>query len=264
LAAYLGSKYSNRKIIILRKACLVLLCCTFMLGGTVSAEEALSSEQGDAILKELKGIKSLLQQMVNQNKSQRKPARKKPSKAKVGTQGGYVLGQNDAPVTLVEYTDFQCPFCRRFHDQVFPGLKKKYIDTGKLRYISRDLPLGFHKYANTAALAGRCAGEQDKFWEFRHVLFENSKKLGRKDIDSYALKMGLDINVFKACVDSKKYQTEVNRDVSDAHAAGFTGTPSFVLGATGDGRKVDGIAIVGAKPLAFMEAKIKDILSKRQ
>jgi len=245
----------------LLRFCLVLLCSSFLLGSTASFAEALTSEQGDAILLELKGMKKLLQQMVDQNKNQRKPARKKPVKAKVGTQGGYVLGQDDAPVTLVEYTDFQCPFCRRFHDQVFPGLKKKYIDTGKLRYISRDLPLSFHKYANTAALAGRCAGEQNSFWEFRHILFENSKKLGRKNIDGYAQKMGLDMGRFKTCVDSKKYQIEVNRDVSDAHAAGFTGTPSFVLGATGDGRKVDGIAIVGAKSLAFMEAKIKEILS---
>src|SRR6266852_9091619 len=89
-------------------------------------------------------------------------------------QGWYALGRPDAPVTLVEFGDFQCGFCKRFHSDAYGELKRNYIDTGKVRFVSRDLPLEFHPYAMKAAEAARCAGDQQKYWELRDALYSNA------------------------------------------------------------------------------------------
>ena len=225
------------------------------------AEDGLSKAQGDAILEELKSIKQLLIKIEDQDSNKAaKRGGARPTEARVGTEGSYSMGSEDAPVTLVEFTDFQCPYCKRFHDIVLPELKEKYIESGKLRYVSRDLPLSMHKNARSAAMAGRCAGEQGKFWEFRDVMFVNARNLEQDSILGYAKDMGLEMTTFQTCVESNKYLQQVNKDASDARQAGFTGTPSFVLGKTDDAF-VNGIAIIGAKSFAFMEEKIKIIIS---
>ena len=98
---------------------------------------------------------------------QQPPPPPQPTTARVTNLTGYVLGRPDAPLTMVEFTDLQCPFCRQFILTSFDEIKKNWIDTGKLRYISRDFPLDFHAQAMPAARAARCAGEQGKFWEMR-------------------------------------------------------------------------------------------------
>ena len=89
-----------------------------------------------------------------------------------------VLGREDAPVTIIEFTDLQCPYCARFATQTFPRLKHDYIETGKLRYSSMDFPLPFHDFALPAAIASRCAGEQGRFWDYREALFAAQATLG--------------------------------------------------------------------------------------
>ena len=101
-----------------------------------------------------------------------------PSRSDAPAQEFNVLGHPDAPVTIIEFTDLQCPYCARFATQTFPQIRRNYIDTGKVRYTSRDLPLPMHEFAVSAAVAARCAGEQGRFWEYLAALFAMQDRLG--------------------------------------------------------------------------------------
>ena len=222
------------------------------------AAEGLTKEQGDAILQELKAIRELLQK---QQTAQQPKTRSRPTSARVSLTDQPSLGAEDAPVTMVEFTDFQCPYCKRFHDNTFPKLKEKYIDTGKLRYVSMDLPLHFHKQARPAAHAARCAGEQDRFWQMRETLFSNPRALGNEQLLGYAGELELDTDAFKACMDDKRHERGINRDVQIARGAGFTGTPSFVI-AKNTGKQLNGPVLIGARSLAEFENQIQRLLPK--
>jgi protein-disulfide isomerase len=167
------------------------------------------------------------------------------------------LGSADAPLTLVEFTDYQCPFCRRFHMTVFEDIKKNFVDTGKLRFISRDLPLPMHEHATQAAGAARCAGDEHKFWTMRQVLIVNSRQLQHADLLAYARSVHLDMAAFTRCLDQNKYDAAVQRDAADAARIGITGTPSFVLGPTVRDGPFVGTMIVGAQPYAVFDEKIR-------
>lgn len=222
------------------------------------AAEGLTKEQGDAILQELRSIRELLQ------KQQQTPARaRKPTSARVSIGDSPALGQIDAPVTMVEFTDYQCPYCKRFHDSTFKKLQEKYIDTGKLRYVSMDLPLSFHKQAKPAAHAARCVAEQnpDMYWEMRTILFNNARALGSDALAGYAGDLSLDTQAFQACMEDKRHEPGINRDIQIARGAGFTGTPSFVIGKNVGGQ-VSGAVLIGAKSLAEFESQIERQLPK--
>ena len=168
-----------------------------------------------------------------------------------------MLGRKDAPLTLVEFSDYQCPFCRAFHTGAFEQIKKEWIDTGKLRLISWDLPLEFHSNAAKAAQAAHCAGEQNKFWEMRNLLIANAAQLEADAILGYARQVPqLDVERFKACIGSNKYSAEIKKAADAANAQGISGTPSFLLGKT-NGDQLDGTVIVGAQPYAAFEAQLK-------
>ena len=175
--------------------------------------------------------------------------------------GGFSIGRDDAPLVLVEYTDYQCPFCQRFHNDSFAQIKTNYVDTGQLRYVSRDFPLSFHENAQRSAVAGRCAGEQGKYWELRHMMFVNSSQLQPDKIVGYAQSASLDVDKFKACIDSDKYKAAIDKDIAEGTAAGVSGTPSFVLGRVQNG-KIEGVRIVGAVPYAQFDARIQEFLKQ--
>jgi protein-disulfide isomerase len=130
--------------------------------------QGVTREQADAILAELRQIRQLL------DKQQQDAVQQIPSKVQISVASSWhAIGRDDAPVTILEFTDLQCPFCRQFHEETFPMIKKNYIDTGKVRFVSRDMPLkAVHPYAQKAAEAVRCAGDQGKYWELRNAILE--------------------------------------------------------------------------------------------
>ena len=218
-----------------------------------ASTQGLTRQQGDQILRELRAIRKLLQQQQATAKT-RKPA---PTRASIKlAQNHLALGRPDAPVTLVEFTDYQCPFCKQFHDNTFPSLVEHYIKTGKLRYISMDLPLPFHQQARPAANAARCAADQGRFWQMRQLLFANPKALDRTNLIDYAGTLSLDLASFQQCLADKRHDAEIQQDIKTAGEAGFTGTPSFVIGRNRGGQ-VDGMVLIGAKPLAEFENLIR-------
>jgi len=169
-------------------------------------------------------------------------------------------GNPDAPVTVVEFSDFQCPFCSRFYDQTLPALEEKYINTGQVKLVYKDFPLdNLHPNARPSHIAAECADEQGKFWDYHDVLFENQaewNKLSSDDLSSqlnqYAITLGLEAASFAACLTSQEIADEVNADYLQATSYGATGTPTFFIGNEKNGF----IKLVGAQPFAVFQSVI--------
>jgi protein-disulfide isomerase len=217
----------------------------------------LTRQQGDEILKELRQIRQLLERQ--QAKPAAQPQEEAPTKAKITDLSKVsMLGSKEAPFTIVEYTDYQCPFCQRFHVTAFPELKKSYIDTGKVRFYSKDMPLDFHPNAMRAAMAARCAGEQGKFWELRDTMGANPNSLDIEHIVNFAANLKLDTGALRGCIDAGKYKETVQNDVLEAMKIGANGTPTFIVGkSVGEG--VDGELVVGAMPFQMFDSKLKEL-----
>ena len=172
-----------------------------------------------------------------------------------------VIGSDDAPVTIIEFTDLQCPYCARYASQTFPRLKREYVDTGKLRYTSRDLPLPFHSFALPAAVASRCAGEQGRFWEYREALFASQSLLGTEPYGRIAGELGLDVEQLEACRSSGEQESNVRADLAMAAQHGIRSTPTFVIGRVVDG-EFQGEVVSGAQPYEFFKAKLDALLAE--
>jgi protein-disulfide isomerase len=182
-----------------------------------------------------------------------------PAAAGATTDPFNVLGRADAPVTIIEFTDLQCPYCARYASQTFPELRRRYIDTGKVRYTSRDMPLPFHAFAAPAAIANRCAGEQGRFWEFREAVFAAQSELGQAPYARIAAELGLDGARFEACLGDPRPAAAVRADLELARRHGITSTPTFVIGRLVDGEFV-GETFSGAKPYAEFATRIDALL----
>ncbi|MBI4153714.1 thioredoxin domain-containing protein, partial [Candidatus Woesearchaeota archaeon] len=147
-------------------------------------------------------------------------------------------GSAGAPVTILEFTDFQCPVCSRFVSDVYPMLEEEFIKTGKVKFIVKNFPLdAIHPFARKSAESSHCAREQGKFWEMHDILFENQRALDVISLKGYAKQLGLDQTAFDSCLDTGKYAQAVDQEVSEALLYGFGGTPSFLV----NGRKIEGL-----------------------
>ena len=233
----------------MKKIVVALLGLTILVSSTLTPAASMTKEQGDAILNELRQIRQLLEK--EQQPPSAPPAPQAPQHLKVNTNSEFILGDKNAPLTMVEFTDFQCPFCGRFESATFPVIKRNYIDTGKLRLVVRDLPLeGLHPFAMMAAQAAHCAGDQGKYWEMKDILFRNQSKLDGDSLTGYATKdLGLQADSFKSCMATGKHLSDIGKDARYAQSLGITGTPSFVIGKTPSGDTMDGQVIIGALPL---------------
>jgi protein-disulfide isomerase len=172
-----------------------------------------------------------------------------------------VVGRDDAPVIIIEFTDLQCPYCARYASQTFPRLKREYVDTGKLRYTSRDLPLPFHSFALPAAVASRCAGEQGRFWEYREALFASQSLLGTEPYGRIAGQLGLDVGQLEACRSKGEQESNVRADLAMAAQHGIRSTPTFVIGRVVNG-EFQGEVVSGAQPYEFFKAKLDALLAE--
>jgi protein-disulfide isomerase len=211
-------------------------------------EQGITHEQADQILDELRQIRQLLERQQQQQAKPQAPP--EPVHAQIDLNGAEMLGSPTAPITVVEFTDYQCPFCQRFHMSVFGEMKKYFIDTGKIRFYSRDLPLdSIHPNAMRAAMSGRCAAEQGQFWKLRDIMGSNPDKLEMANLMDDAASLHMDTAAFRTCVESGKYREAVQTNVLEALKFGIGGTPSFVIGKTTPAG-VDGEVMEGALPLA--------------
>jgi protein-disulfide isomerase len=219
--------------------------------------EGITRQQADEILNELRQIRQLLQQQNAKGAPAPAPEPPPPQRATVKVDGVPMLGVKTAPITIVEFTDYQCPFCQRFHLTTFNEIKKNYIDTGKVRFFSRDMPLDFHPNAMRAAQAARCAQEQGKYWQLRDVMGANPNNLDLESILKFAsVDVKMDAAALKTCIESEKYKAAVQTDTVEAMKIGAQGTPTFIVGkSTPDG--VDGEVMMGALPYPMFDEKLK-------
>ena len=176
-----------------------------------------------------------------------------PTRGEISVDDDPMKGNADAPVTIVEFSDFECPFCARFHSQTLKQLESEYIDTGKVKLIYRDFPLSFHQNAQKAAEAAECADDQGKFWEMHDAIFENQQSLSLSSLKQWAVQIGLDTGEFNSCLDSGKHAGEVQNDFQEGASYGVTGTPGFFI---------NGIPLVGAQPFSSFKQIIDSELSK--
>lgn len=169
-------------------------------------------------------------------------------------------GRADAPITIIEFTDYQCPSCRRFQAEAWPRLKRRYVDRGKVRFIVRDLPLEFHSDALPAAEVAHCAAEQGKFWPMHEALL--STQLTDTDVFGLAREMGLDLGQLRACSMGDRYEGAIARNAAEAASLGIHATPTFVIGRTARG-ELNGVRVAGALTYEQFAAYLDRLLSAR-
>ena len=161
-----------------------------------------------------------------------------------------VLGKAEAPITLVEFSDFQCPFCSRVQPAI-EKIRKTYGD--QIRFVFKHYPLPFHKDARPAHLAALCAEEQGKFWEYRSELFRNQKDLSRPMLFAHAKRLGFNMEQFETCLTKEKYAEKIDDDLKEAAKLGVSGTPAFFI---------NGIKISGAQPFESFQKVIDEELTR--
>ncbi len=186
--------------------------------------------------------------------------------AKVSVDDDAVLGDKNAPITMVEFSDYECPFCKRYFDQTYPQLKKDYIDTGKMKLVFRDLPLTFHENAHVEAEAADCARDQggdEAFYKYHDIMFKtttsNGTGLSTEQLPTLAGQVGLNGDQLKTCIDSGKHKAEVDKDLADASAVNANGTPTFFIGKSDPSGTITGSRLVGAQPFSAFKTVINQL-----
>jgi protein-disulfide isomerase len=164
------------------------------------------------------------------------PTRDPNQRFVVDTEGDPARGRDDAPVTIVEFADFRCSYCARFHEQTLTPILEAFGDN--VRFVYRDYPI-LGPDSVTAALAGECAADQGKFWEFHDLVYANQGDLSLEAFTTYATDLGMDVEAFTACIDAEETTAKVQRDYSDGQQLGVSGTPTFFI---------NGRILVGAQP----------------
>jgi len=247
-----GVKTSFFRNIFAKKENLVLLISVLIFGIVISILLKGGIKLGGSINSE-----------TGQNQNQ-KAAIGEPigGRAKVSEDDDPSIGPKNAKVTIIEFSDFQCPFCRRLWKDAFTQINKEYIDAGKsVKYVYRDFPLSFHEMAQKYAEAAECAKEQGKFWEMHDKIFGEQEKQGQgtitsfniNDVKRWARELGLNGSKFDQCLDSDKYKDEVQKDFNEGSQAGVSGTPTLFI---------NGRIVVGAQPFQSIKAIIDEELAK--
>jgi protein-disulfide isomerase len=252
----------NRALRILAPALLVLAAPLFAQSSAEvdSMKKDIQSikDSQQAIQKDLQEIKKLL---AARPQAPAGPA--DPVGVVIDVTGAPFKGDKNAKYTVVEFSEFQCPFCGRHVRDTYPQLDKEYIQPGKVKYVFLDFPLeSIHKNAFKAAVAGNCAGEQGKFWEMHDRLFANQQQLEPAQLTEHAKAVGLDAAKFQQCLDSGKYDAEIRKDIAEGGKAGVTGTPTTVIGLTQPNGKVKILkAIRGAQQFASFKSTLDELLT---
>lgn len=187
-----------------------------------------------------------------------------PPRPAVSADDDPVLGSPDAPITIIEFSDFECPFCSRFHRDTLPVIQQEYIETGIVKLVYRDFPIDrIHPNARVAHIAAECADEQGMFWPYHDVLFDRQGEwsglnptMMRERVSEYASALQLDTTAFEACLESPTIGAEIDADKQAGSSYGVTGTPAFFVGNDAAGYE----QISGAKPFGSFAAAIESVL----
>ncbi len=255
--------------------CLILLC-------VVQPAFAQSKQEAQALKKEIESLKqgqTVIGQDVQEIKKllqgMQRPATAPPAppvpftEAIIDIKGAPIKGDKNAKFVMIEFTEYECPFCGKYARETQPQISKEYIETGKMRQVFMDFPLAMHRRAPKASEAGLCAADQGKFWEMSDKLFDNPTNnptwLEPENILKIAEGLGLDMTAFKACLDGGKRADDVKKRMAVGQKAGMTGTPAFYLGyMMPDGTVKATKQLKGAMPFASFKAAIDEMLAPKK
>lgn len=246
-----------------------IIAGSILLGGLIISASILSS--GGAFQKETdSGSGALQQPSGNPSPTAQQPTGQPSGPVKVSVDNDPVMGDKNAPLTLIEFSDYECPFCKRTFTDLLPELKKAYIDTGKVKLVYRDFPLSFHANAEKEAEAAECArslGNDATYYKFHDQIFtqttSNGTGLALTQLPVIAKNLGLNVNQFQQCLDSGKFKDEVAKDIADGSAAGVSGTPSWIIGTSSKDGQIEGQLVVGAQPFSAFKAIIDEKLNNK-
>ena len=254
---------STGKIVVaaLAAAALSWVAARGIPGGNSARLAALESGQKE-ILKEVQGLKAVMQRGAPPPANQAPPAPPPLPVMPIAIDGAAARGRSDARLTLIEFSDFQCPFCARHTRETFAQIQREYVDTGKVRYVFRHFPIeSIHPNAFAAARAAECARQQGKFWDMHTRLFANQQQLAETDLVGYAKAAGLDTTAFQRCVATAEVSAKIRQDLDEGARAGISGTPMFFVG-TVEGGKVRVLRrLNGAVPFAAFKTALDALLA---
>lgn len=205
---------------------------------------------------------SKLESKIGNNKQL--PSQPNTPPAKVSIDDDPMKGNPNAPITIIEFSDYECPFCGRFYANTLPLIEENYINTGKVNFVYRDFPIqSIHDNALPAALASECADEQDSFWLYHNMIFDKKNMWEKldgvnllKEFEQYAVVLGLNIEEFNSCLESGKYLNEIKKDLQDGRDYGVSGTPAFFIG----NDKLGYVELTGAQPFESFQKVIDGML----
>lgn len=236
----------------------LLIVASFFLGSLYTKVQYL--EKGGS--RDAKAVKTLPQTTPQ--------APQQAGSKEVSVDNDPVLGDKNAPITMIEFVDYECPFCKRFADETLSQIKSEYVDTRKVKLVMRDLPLSFHQNAHKESQAAECAREQGgdtAYFKYHDEIFKrttsNGTGLALDQLSVIANDIGLNGSALQKCLDSEKYKAEVDKDLADASLYGANGTPSFFIGKSDSSGKFQGTILVGAQPYASFKAALDAELNKK-
>lgn len=249
---------------------LIVLTFPLISVSTAYSEETWITEevlrQLTEIRQEIKSLRSEVSQLRSTVVSNAK-GKRNPIVKKVELGDSPILGSKDAAIGIVEFSDYQCPYCRRHFSNTLPKIKEQYINTGKVKYVLQDFPLSFHPQAKPAAIAVKCAEKQGEghYWSMHHELFGKSgRKLKKDTYTDLAKTFNLDQKKFDECLLDPLVDKEVEKSLAYGQSLGVTGTPAFFVGRIKNGSLVNAYRISGAQSFSAFSRKIDALLAKNK
>ena len=244
----------------------IVFLITILFSSNLCAEEWITEE----VLKQLSEIRQELKYLQQEIKGLKeslanKPVAQAPVRAgKVDISSAPFIGNKDVKIAIVEFSDYQCPYCRRHFTQTLPDIKTNYIDSGKVKYVMKQYPLGFHAKAKGAAIAALCVEKlkPGQYWKAHESIFSGETKLNEVDYKQMAKSLGLAENKFNLCLENPEIIQQVDTNIREGEAVGVSGTPAFYIGKIVDGKVVNGQLVTGARPYASFSSVIDRLLKE--
>ena len=246
-----------------------VLCALFFIPAAAQAEDWITEE----VLKQLSEVRQELKNLQSEIKELKEIIKKQPvaqpSRAannvnkELSIADTPFLGDNKAKIVVVEFSDYQCPYCRRHFKQTMPELRKNYIETGKIQYHMKQFPLAFHSKAKGASVAALCMGKQNEsaYWQAHESIFNGETSLERDAYLQMARNLKLDITEYKNCLNDKTVASRVDREFFEGESVGVSGTPAFLIGKLQGDKVVQARLLAGARPYASFVRVIDQLLN---
>jgi protein-disulfide isomerase len=238
--------------------------CALLCIQSAAAEDWITEEvlkQLSEVRQELKGLKDEVRGL-KESMAQSAPTIAKSKAGPINLEGAPFIGVESAQVAIIEFSDYQCPYCTRHFKQTFPDIEKNYIETGKVRYVMKQFPLGFHAKARGASIAALCVEKlkPGKYIDAHKAIFGGETSLDQSSYLALADAMGISASKYSSCLADSEMSKVVDQDMAQGKSVGVSGTPAFLVGKIKDGKLVDGRLITGARPYSSFSNVLDQIL----